>query len=99
MSLPFASDRPEGVELPGTGTISIPLDGRLMSGHTGACAGFRSHILHVPSLNYGIVVLANSTEGLDLALWIESWVMGSIQGNRAELCDRIYNQWVQAQFC
>ena len=82
-------------ELSGSGARVIKMGHYLMAGHSGACAGYRAHMMRVPKLGFGIGVLTNSTEGLDLACWIESWVIGQITSN-STLTDSVHAQRVLA---
>jgi CubicO group peptidase (beta-lactamase class C family) len=75
----------------GTGTTSFLLDGHLMGGHYGECAGFRAHILRISSLRCGIALLANSTEGGDLFKWIEAWLVGKLT-NKPDLAERMHKE-------
>jgi hypothetical protein len=62
-----------------------------MSRHYGECAGYRAHVLRIPSLRCGIALLANSTEAGDLFKWIEAWIIGRVT-DRPELHEQMYKE-------
>lgn len=73
----------------GTGTVSFLLDDIILSGHHGACAGFRAHTMRMRHLECGIAILTNSREGDDLIKWIEAWVVGKLS-SKDTLHERAY---------
>lgn len=83
----------KGSEIPGSGTLNMKIGEYVLSGHHGACAGFRAHIVRVPELKFGVGILTNSSEGLNLAHWAEAWMIGQLTGNEV-LADSVHAQWV-----
>jgi hypothetical protein len=62
---------------------SVTSNGVRRARHSGACAGFRALLSHLPDLGVGLGVLSNSTEGSEIANWIESWVISKLTPNKA----------------
>lgn len=60
------------------GARHIRIGGYNAFGHTGACAGFRSHVFRIPRLELNFVILTNSTNGWDLAFCVEAWIVGKL---------------------
>lgn len=75
----------------GIGTMTYHIGQHVFGGHTGKCAGFRTYIMRNEKLNYGVSVLTNSTEGMELALCIEAWVLSKITGDH-NIKDQVYRE-------
>lgn len=98
MSIPIPDSQTwtEGRSVLGAGTVSSLIDGHLMSGHDGSCAGFRAHMFYFTSLKLGLGILTNSTEGMHVAAWIEAWIVGSLTGKREEVLERALTRYASA---
>lgn len=58
-------------------------------GHTGALAGLRTLIARLPEYDITIGVLTNSTEGWDIASFVQSWLIERVAG-----LDGLLEDWV-----
>lgn len=70
----------DGSRLYGYGLSATEVNGVKTIGHTGALAGLRTLIARLPEHDITLGVLTNSTEGWDIASFVQSWLMGRVAG-------------------
>lgn len=91
---PASTILPGGVvskEVNGIGSRHYQIGQYRFEGHTGICAGFRTRIVRNEELDFGIVILTNSTEGVELALCIQGWLLSRMTGDD-ELKEKVYQE-------
>jgi hypothetical protein len=70
----------KGTSLYGYALSATEVHGVKTIWHTGAVAGLRALIVRLPRYDITLGVLTNSTEGWDIAHYVQLWVMEKVAG-------------------